>query len=307
MRRAFLKDASAGTQFLYTALVVVGFWLVFQLLSLFSGLVFFNSSFEGMVESFQDYDDPKTIGLLKYVQALTSFGMFIVAAFAAAWAISERPFRYLRIDSIPNGYILIIVIVLMVFTLPMNNYLTWLNAKLQLPEGLSWLQTYFETKEEQMEGVMIKFLTVEGIGGLLLNLLIIAIIPAIGEELIFRGLVQPILIKGLKNVHYAVILTAFIFGILHFQFLSFLPRFILGIILGYIYVFTRSLWYPIIAHFVNNAVAVVFYFLYYSERAGDGMDQLGKPGHTSILTLLSFIVVCVLLWVLWKEKKEIKA
>src|SRR5207344_1198984 len=96
---------------------------------------------------------------------------------------------------------------------------------------------------------------------LAINLFIIAFLPALGEELFFRGMMQKLFSQLTKNNHLAIIITSIIFSAIHLQFYGFLPRMVLGIFLGYLLVWSGSLWLPILAHFVNNASAVLFTFL----------------------------------------------
>jgi len=105
---------------------------------------------------------------------------------------------------------------------------------------------------------------------LLFNLLTIAVLPAIGEELLFRGIIQTNLEKGFKKPHLAIWLTALIFSFIHFQFQGFIPRVLLGALLGYLFLWSRNLWVPIIAHLIYNASQI---FLQYAHQKGAlGMD-----------------------------------
>ena len=100
-------------------------------------------------------------------------------------------------------------------------------------------------------------MTPETLSGMWLNLVIIAALPAIGEELIFRGVFQKILQNLFRSGHLSVWFTSFLFSAIHFQFYGFLPRFILGLIFGYLFLWSRNIWLPVIAHFINNAVPTV--------------------------------------------------
>lgn len=106
-----------------------------------------------------------------------------------------------------------------------------------------------------------KFLTMETFGAFLFNMLLIGIVPAVGEELLFRGSIQTLLHKWFKNKHVAVIVAAFIFSFFHFQFYGLLPRWILGILLGYLYVWSGNIWYPIWGHFLNNGMQVLLLYI----------------------------------------------
>ena len=87
-----------------------------------------------------------------------------------------------------------------------------------------------------------------------------AILPAIGEELLFRGVFQRLLTEWTRNIHWGIILAALLFSFFHFEFYGFLPRFLLGVFFGYLFVWTSSIWVPILAHFTNNFIIVVYSF-----------------------------------------------
>ncbi len=242
---------------------------------------------------------------MKWVQAVTSLGMFVVSAYISAWFFSNDPKNYLRLKEKTGFTMIFLVILLTVFTLPMNNYLTWLNNKMNLPDSMSWLQNFFENKELQMEKIMMKMLEGEGILTIMVNLLVVAVIPAIGEEFLFRGVLQKIFIKWSGNIHIGILLTSFLFASFHFQFLSMLPRFVMGVILGYLFVFTANLWIPVLMHFINNALGVIYYNFYYNGRTGETLEEIGTPGHEAIYALLSAIIVMILLFVIRRISKEI--
>ncbi len=90
----------------------------------------------------------------------------------------------------------------------------------------------------------------------------IALIPAIGEELVFRGLIQPKIYKMSRNVHVAVWLTGFIFSFIHLQFYGLIPRMLLGVLFGYLYAWSGNLWYSILGHFINNGFTLIMYYLH---------------------------------------------
>jgi membrane protease YdiL (CAAX protease family) len=110
---------------------------------------------------------------------------------------------------------------------------------------------------------------------MIINLFIIAILPAVGEEFFFRGVLQKILIKLFKSGHVAIWVTAFIFSAMHFQFFGFVPRFILGLIFGYLFFWSGTLWLPVISHFINNAVPVIMAYK-------QGMEKFNAPPDTPL-------------------------
>ncbi|MFW5645091.1 MAG: CPBP family intramembrane glutamic endopeptidase [Bacteroidota bacterium] len=298
MRPSYLNDSRPAMHFLFSLLIVLASWLVFQLLALLTGAFFFDVGIQEIQAALNDYQDPVNIAYQKYLQSVISLGMFVVAPLIIAFSLSDNILKYFRLDYYPGHSVAFLIALVMTLSLPMNNYFTYLNGQLSLPEGFSGIQDYMEDKEQQAQQVFERFLNVRGIWPLLINILVIGIIPSIGEELLFRGVLQKIFIKWTKNAFLGVFITSLAFAILHFQFLSVLPRFVLGLILGYMFVWTRSLWMPIIAHFVNNTLAVVYYHLMYNNKIGEGIENVGKPENDPVYAILSIVIVSVLLFVI---------
>ena len=151
-----------------------------------------------------------------------------------------------------------------------------------------------------------KMLKVDTFGGLLLNLLVIALIPAVGEELTFRGVLQQGLVRRMKSPHLAIILSAAIFSFIHFQFYGFLPRMFLGILLGYMFYITKSLWTSITMHFVNNGTAVVLYYLNNKGIIDIDPETFGSTQYLW-LAIISLVVTAALIgWSWWKVENDTK-
>ena len=134
---------------------------------------------------------------------------------------------------------------------------TW-NQGLHLPQSMQLIEQWMIDSEKEAEVILNSILNTTTWGGYVSNILIISIMAGIGEELLFRGVLQKIFIGWTRNAHIGILLTAAIFSAIHFQFFGFFPRLILGSILGYIYLYSRSLWVPIIIHAINNAMTVAF-------------------------------------------------
>lgn len=184
---------------------------------------------------------------------------------------------------------------LLMAAFPLVQFIFSLNKKLPLP-------TWAVEQEELINTTIQHLLYVQSTPDLLFNLLTIAILPAIGEELLFRGIIQTNLEKGLKNPHVAIWLTALIFSFIHFQFQGFIPRVLLGALLGYIFVWSRNLWIPIIAHLIYNASQI---FLQYAHQKGMlGMDLNEIETVPIWLVGLSISGVIGLGWLLYRRRKE---
>ena len=153
-----------------------------------------------------------------------------------------------------------------------------------IPEG-SWLESVFKPAELAAEN-MVQVLLGEGSDNYLaLAFFSITILPAICEEFVFRGVLQPLLSKQLRNVHLGIWISAAIFSAIHFQFYGFLPRLLLGVILGYLVFWSGSLWTAVIAHFANNSIAFWMFRYYGAAETPEGSVQ-GQWYFTLSITLL---------------------
>ena len=138
--------------------------------------------------------------------------------------------------------------------------------------------------------------------------LMVAVLPAIGEELLFRGMIQNLLGEITNRKHISVIITAFLFSAIHMQFFGFVPRFLLGMLLGFLFEWSGSLWWPVIAHFANNGSAVVFTYLYKHNMLSFDPDKLGTGSKGALIAGISLFLCGVIIWRLREmvEKREAK-
>ena len=246
---------------------------------------------------------PSTGALLAF-QALQSVGLFIIPPFIVAYLWSELPLQRLHIShNRLNGRMVLLSIAIMLTAIPLINCLVALNGMLRLPESLSGLEQLMQQMEQQAEQFLQRFLTY-GDGAwwvLLLNLILLAVLPAIGEELTFRGVLQ----SFFSNRHVAVWVTAFIFSFIHFQFYGFIPRLLLGAVLGYALVWSGRVGYSMIMHATNNALSVLVFYLgtYVWHLSQDTIDALGT-GDTWWLTALCTPLMVFLLFLFRRSAKE---
>jgi len=197
---------------------------------------------------------------------------------------------------------MLLIILMMISVIPFINYMAEINLKMEIP--IRALDKLLRSLESTAEEMMVAFTATKSIAGLLVNLLMIGVIASVGEELIFRGLLQRLLIDMVKNVHLAILFTALLFSAFHFQFFSFLPRFILGVILGYMMFYGRSIWYPILAHFVNNAMGVIYYYFNSRGSADDMLEEIGTSTLIPVAAVIS-LALFLLFGVLWYKQAGI--
>lgn len=171
--------------------------------------------------------------VMKWLQLIQTAFTFVLPAFLLAHFVGQGV-SYFKFTPIRSSLMWLGVILLMPLALPAVNWLKSLNDMVVLPHFMSGVELWMQQMEHQSELLTEKFLSVSSYSALALNLLVMAAIPALGEELFFRGILQTVLGEKL-NRHLAVWITAFIFSAIHLQFYGFLPRFLLGAALGYLF------------------------------------------------------------------------
>lgn len=238
------------------------------------------------------------ITLLKIGQGLSSTLMFIAPPVILYAITRERPMDQLGFHKPVKGWMLLVGVALMFVSLPLTNILGDWNAKVNFGALDSWLKMM-----EDMAGDLTqRMLEVDTIWGLLGNLLVIALIPAIGEELTFRSVLQQALTKRC-NVHLAVFLSAFIFSFIHFQFYGFLPRMFLGLLLGYLFYYSGSIWTTILMHFINNGTAVVVGYLEYKGYTDLDWEHFGSTPNIAVL-IASLVITVGMIWIVAKNQSN---
>lgn len=242
------------------------------------------------------------INLLKAAQGISHVMMFTIPPIGLYLLTREKPLQEIGFRKINPIWAFFAGLALMFISLPITNLLTEWNEGLNFGDAFAKIEEMLKSMEDAATALTERMLNVETFGGLLVNLLVIALIPAIGEELTFRGVLQQALTKGCKNPHIAIILTAAIFSFIHFQFYGFFPRMFLGLVLGYMFYATGSLWTSIAMHFLNNGTAVVVYYLDNKGIIDTDVESFGATSNVALITLS--IVATVAIIVLALRKKE---
>ncbi len=260
----------------------------------------------GVLNNLSAYTDTsvlENIPLLKYFQVISHLGLFIFPVLIFAYLVSKNIPTYLKLRKAPALIVLIVSGVIMFVALPVTNWMVELNEALNLPESLSWLETWMKVKEVQALEITEAFLNTTSISGLTINLIMMAVIPALGEEFLFRGVLVRLFKEWFNNVHIAIISSAMLFSTLHMQFFGFFPRMVLGILFGYLFIWTKSLWVPIFAHFLNNAAAVIVAFLASKDLINIDYESFGATDNYAFV-IISFIVVLALLAFIYFYEKS---
>ncbi|MES2446905.1 MAG: CPBP family intramembrane glutamic endopeptidase [Bacteroidota bacterium] len=245
--------------------------------------------------------DLKYIGALKILVTAQQIGLFLVPAIVLAIFEGKKPQRFYGFKA-TRIELLGIVFLLMLFSVPLMSWINEQNMNMRLPSFLSDLEKWMRKMEDDGLVTTKAILAGTSINALVINLLVIAVTPAICEELVFRGGLQRTLGRWFKNPHVAIWTSAIIFSTIHFQFFGFFPRMFLGAAFGYIYFWTGSLWYPMFAHFINNGYAVVI--AWYMQRNNIPIEKADDLNIAWYGYIISAILTIALFWFLKKKSAD---
>jgi membrane protease YdiL (CAAX protease family) len=250
-----------------------------------------------------DLTDPKVLPALKFMQTIQAIAIFIFPPVIVAFLVDDRPWSFLKTSRGAQIATYLLVALLMLSSLPLINWLAELNSKISLPAFLSDVEQWMKDKEEAAAEYTLAFLRMGSLGEFLFNLFMIALIPAIGEELLFRGALQTLFTRMFKNPHTAILVAAIIFSAMHMQFYGFIPRMLMGVLFGYLVLWFDSLWPAIIAHFVNNGSAVLMAYLSQEKLVPEDIDKAGTGSDQWTFVIISVILVTALIYILKKASK----
>ncbi|MFA4863094.1 MAG: CPBP family intramembrane glutamic endopeptidase, partial [Bacteroidales bacterium] len=283
-------------------MVMIITFLVVLALGVAISIPFFGRSlFEG-IAAVSDYSDPQTVFALKYFQIVNQVGVFIAPAIIFVILTDDYYSRYLNLDNRIRLLSIIFGFILLWVSMPFINWLVQINNEMHLPSYLAGIETWMRNSEDNAQKLTDAFFATKTWGGFMVNLLMIAVLAAIGEELIFRGILVKLFREWTGNVHLAVIIPALLFSALHLQFYGFFGRLVLGIILGYLFVWSGSLWVPIVVHFLNNAMAVIVSFLDQRGVITTDLETFGTS-QNHLVIIGSFLLTIFTMSVIYLHEK----
>ena len=266
-------------------------WLKLTLLLLFMGLYGVMNVAGSDTDINLNLDDPAMLATLKILQAVSVIILFILPAVLIAVLWTKPKFPYLGLNKKPLGTTMILAGAGILFAMPVINWLSQLNQQMTLPEAFGGIEQWMKSSEEKAGVLTEAFTRGTSISDLLLNLFVIAFMAALSEEIFFRGLFQKVAIECFKNKHAGVWFAAIIFSAFHMQFYGFVPRMLMGAYLGYLFLWSGSLWPGILAHFLNNGMAVYLMWLVNRGQISADVDKIGMDDAQLIYVAVSAMLV----------------
>lgn len=267
--------------------IALGMVIVFQSIALGIAMPVFNIPM-GELTSFTK--NPKYINATRFIQFFTQIGWFFASVWLIARLYIQNPQRYLDIR-LPQPYAVWILGLAGILTIQvLVGWIAQLNAKIPLPDSLIRM-------EKEAEALTMLFLKSETVWILMINLFIIAIIPGVGEELFFRGFIQKTFLRVL-NPHVAIWVTAILFSAVHFQFMGFIPRMLLGAYLGYLAYYTGSILPSMLAHTFNNGMQVLMVY-FNQDMLGMNVDDPKNQKFTVWEIIMSMVLTAGTILMVW--------
>jgi uncharacterized protein len=178
-----------------------------------------------------------------------------------------------------------------------NSGIVWIICAMPLIQGCYALNTYFANKVGLPTNVVADIFKIGILKNmdykmLLINILVMALLPALCEEFWFRGVVQKVLSRSMRSANVGIWVTAAWFSLYHAQADGFIPRMLLGAMLGYLAYWSSSIWTSVFAHALNNTIPILLVFYYPTQ-----LTTIGKAAADSspnlIFVLLSLLFTLV--------------
>jgi uncharacterized protein len=266
------SSSQTNLPFISKIMILVGLTLVFMTIGSVIGFFFF-MQMTGMpfaqIADFQKHlnDYPNMYDAVMALQTFSTPIPFIAASFFF-WIVIEKQtlnsFSFREVE-LPVFFLVALLVVIFMFFDAL--IIEW-NQGVVFPESLKGVEKWMKESEDAA-GELTKFLTdFKTPSQLIVAMVVVAVLAGISEELIFRGVLQNITLRAFGNPHVAIWFAAFVFSFIHLQFYGFFPRMLLGALFGYLYYWTKNIWVPIFAHFVNNGFTLLMAYLY-STKAVD--------------------------------------
>lgn len=249
----------------------------------------------------ENLSDPFVVDANRLMLLFQHFGFFIVPSLVFLYVSTRNPRNFILWThqfSIKN---LLIVIAILLFIMPFINLLIVWNEGLHLPEFLSGVENMMRNMENAAALLTEAIVSMDSPMEYFYMVIIVAVLPAIGEELMFRGIIQRLFAQQFHSYHAGIWISAFFFSALHFQFFGFFPRLILGVIFGYLLVYSGNILYPMIGHFINNFASLTFAYLIQHGKIDESFDTIGANSEW-LFILPGLAISAFLFYLLWKKR-----
>jgi membrane protease YdiL (CAAX protease family) len=294
--QSYLKTRPVWIQLLLFVGMAMGILMIFSLigmsiLSSMTGINMFDVS-----DTSKWNANPKMLTYVRGMLLLQFFGLFVIPSLLFAYFSDPKPLRYLGLKKPVKPIYWVLGIASLLIAIPLVEYTGLLNRQVNFGGLQQWMQSMEDEAMQQIKFMLGK----HTISELVTNIIFISLFAGIGEELFFRGVLQRLFIKAFKNPWMGIIVTAFLFSALHVQFFGFIPRFLLGILLGAVYWYSGSLLTAIVAHFLYDAFFIVWAY-FQPQIIEDTQGTIANGSMQIMLALISTVLVLLIIWLMKKN------
>jgi membrane protease YdiL (CAAX protease family) len=239
--------------------------------------------------------NPGMIVFVRGMLLVQFLGLFVIPSLLFAYFSDPQPMHYMGFKPPVKPIYWVLAVIVMFLAIPLVEYTGILNRQVHFGKGL---QSMMQSMEDEAAKQIKFMLSGTNIGNLILNIIFIALFAGVGEELFFRGVLQRLLIRATKNPWTGIIIAAFLFSFFHFQFFGFVPRFLLGILLGAIYWYSGSIWPAMLAHFAYDGFFIVLAYFRPQIMDDTNATLFDTTSAMALSALVSAVVVVALVWLM---------
>jgi len=292
-------------QLIISMVVILFFGMTLMAVMIFGGGLFFGLDLLSVSGNVLTEIGEKNLNFLRYLMIAQDISLFIIPAIVIRNLMRQDRRHNLSDFGAPRITEIALLVILAFCIIPITGFTGQLNSEMNLPDWMIGIEEWMKEKEADAGNVTNLLINSDTFGVMIFNVVMISVLPAISEELIFRGVLQKIFYGFFSSGQPAIWITAFLFSALHLQFYGFIPRFILGLVFGYLFFWSGTLWFPVIAHFLNNAVSVVASYI----QGGESITALPDTSlwkQLLILPIPVMISVLILLYFRNKSKKDLE-
>lgn len=302
LREPPFRDFSPPLKLLALIAVILITFLVVLAIGVAFSIPFFGRGLLDDLAALTDYTDQRTIFALKYFQIINQLGVFVFPAILFVILTDDNFMGYLKMNHGARWFSIFFGCMVLFVSLPFIDWLVEINSNIHLPAVFHRIEDWMRHSEDEAQRLTDAFLSTTHWGGFLVNLVMIAGLAAIGEELIFRGILVRLFREWTRNIHLAVFIPAFLFSAFHLQFYGFFGRLALGMLLGYLFVWSGSLWVPVMVHFFNNAMAVILSFAEKRGMISTDLESFGSSDNVFIIIASFILTVGVMVMIYLHER-----
>jgi uncharacterized protein len=285
------------------ASVFIGFQLIGPIIGFFLYIPFYAGDLMSMAEGVKAPMQHPEIKMLMFVMQGVGacLGLILIPFIIRKWSqteekIFEQPFYIL-----PFALTIVIVIVFMGLN---SIFIEW-NQNFKFPDAFTGWEASLRAMENQLTELTTYLTTFDSTSQVVIAFIVIAVLPAIGEELVFRGIIQKELFRGTKNIHLSIWIAAAIFSAIHMQFYGFVPRMLLGALFGYLYHWSGNLTLAMLAHFVNNGFTVIALYLHQQKMIDIDIESPESAPWQAVLFSAIFTVVLLYTFLKFYQQKKL--